>query len=119
MICCYLYTLDMTQEELKKYKEGLEVNKKEIEELIAKTPLVEDMGSDTEGTSFDQEADEAEAMVNNNAIRTTLKEKLTAINKALEKIDQGQYGKCDKCDGEIDKKTTEAAPESCICKNCK
>jgi DnaK suppressor protein len=109
----------MTQEELKKFKKGLEDNKREIEELIAKTPLVEDMGSDTEGDSFDQEADEAEAMVNNNAIRTTLQEKLKAIDKALEKIDQGVYGKCETCSCEMDKETTEATPESSVCKSCK
>ena len=119
MISCYLYTFVMTTEKLKKYRESLEDNKKEIEELITKTPLVEDMGSDTEGDSFDQEADEAEAMVNNNAIRTTLQEKLKAIDRALEKIDQGLYGKCEKCDDEIDKEIVEIAPESPVCKSCK
>lgn len=119
MIFCCIYTFGMTQEELKKYKDSLESNKKELEELIAKTPLVEDMGSDTEGTSFDQEADEAEAMVNNAAIRDSLKERLKAIDNALEKIDKGEYGKCEKCNEGIDEEKIEASPESSLCRNCK
>jgi len=76
----------MTQETLKKYKELLEKEKVELEKQLEATPLVEDMGSDTEGEDYSEETDEAEAMANNAAIRSVLKTKLRAIEEALEKM---------------------------------
>lgn len=109
----------MTQEDLNKYKEVLEKSKADLEKEMKSVPLVEDMGNDTEGDSFDEEADEAEQMVNNAAVRFTLKERLQAINAALEKIGRGDYGKCKDCDKEINKEVLDVDPESKNCKDCK
>lgn len=77
----------MTQEELKKYKEVLEKEKADLEKQLAATPLVEDMGSDVEGNEdLSEEADEAEQMANNAAVRASLEERLRAIKEALEKL---------------------------------
>ena len=77
------------------------------------------MGSDTEGEMLDEEADEAEEMTTNFALRAGLKGRLNAVNKALEKIEKGEYGKCEKCGGEISGEVLEVDPESELCKTCK
>ena len=87
-----IYTAFMTQEELNKYKQSLEKEKAEIEKELKAVPLVQDMGSDTEGNEdMSEEADEAEQMLNNAAARTVLEERLKSIEEALSKIEKGEY----------------------------
>jgi len=109
----------MNQEELTRYKELLEKTKAELEKKLAALPVVTDMGSDTEGTSQDEEADETEQMADNLAVRENFKQRLNTINEALEKIQKGAYGQCENCAGAVEKKVLEASPESKLCQNCK
>ena len=80
---------------------------------------VPDMGSDTEGETFEEEADEAEEYSKNLGIKQVLKERLLEIKNALDKISRGAYGKCENCGKEIEPKLLEVNPESRYCKNCK
>lgn len=41
------------------------------------------------------------------------------LDMALEKIDNGTYGKCESCGKEIDKKRLEAVPHARFCYECK
>ena len=80
---------------------------------------VPDMGSDTEGETFEEETDEAEEYSKNLGIKQVLKERLLDIKNALDKITRGSYGRCEKCGKEIEPKLLEVNPESRYCKNCK
>lgn len=43
---------------------------------------------------------------------------LTQINTALKRIDDGSYGQCDKCGGEIQEARLIAIPETAFCIKC-
>ena len=106
----------MTNEDLEKLKSILLEDKKRIEEEIESLKDT-DYGDDVD--SFDEESDEAEQMAINSPISGTLKTRLRGIKKALEKIENGTYGKCEDCDKEIPQARREAKPESVVCIDCK
>lgn len=112
-----------TLEELKK---KLLKEQKEIIAELKSMGEVPDMGSDTEGETYEEEADEAEEYSKNLGIKKTLKERLLDIKNALDKIakglpadGRGNYGKCENCGKEIDPKILEVDPESRLCRSCK
>lgn len=108
----------MTTDNIKKYEsELLELRdrlSREIKEVIKDT----DMGSDVSSPSG-HEADEAEERGIAYAEQITLKERLTAVLDALEKIKKGTYGVCEKCQGVIGADVLAASPESRLCRECK
>ena len=44
---------------------------------------------------------------------------LVQIQKALERIEEGTYGVCTQCKGQINKKRMDAIPYASLCKECK
>jgi len=52
-------------------------------------------------------------------LETQIRHRLASIEHALDKIENGTYGICDKCGGQIDPKRLEALPESSLCVACK
>lgn len=109
----------MNAEDLKKYEQILFNRKTQLEKELAAIPLVTEMGNESEGMTYDTEADEAEEMTTNYALRKSLQEELDGVKRALTKIESGTYGKCEQCGGEIDKDVLSALPESKLCKTCK
>jgi len=109
----------MNKEDLKKYEELLVKRRLELEKELKDLPIVTEMGTDTEGEIREEEADEAEEMTTNYGLRQSLREELGEVNKALENIKNGTYGKCEKCGAVIEKEVLDAAPESYLCENCK
>ena len=105
--------------DLKSIKEKLLKEQEEIIKQLKDLGEVPDMGSDIEGETFEEEADEAEEYSKNLGIKQVLKERLLDIKNALDKIARGAYGKCEKCGKEIEPKLLEVNPESRYCKNCK
>jgi DnaK suppressor protein len=51
-------------------------------------------------------------------LNDTEKQKLKDIDGALQKIEQGGFGVCEKCGGEIDKKRLKAVPYARFCIKC-
>lgn len=47
------------------------------------------------------------------------KNKLTSINNALKRIEEGTYGKCLRCHKEIPQERLETLPEAVLCIKCK
>ena len=47
-----------------------------------------------------------------------IESRLNAINKALEKIEAGNYGACEKCSQPIDEERLKVQPSANICMNC-
>ncbi|MDD2573484.1 MAG: TraR/DksA C4-type zinc finger protein [Bacillota bacterium] len=57
-------------------------------------------------------------MEKNMALRKQELHRLNQIEQALERIERGEYGRCDLCGGEIDLERLNTQPEADICLNC-
>lgn len=90
----------------------------ELEAQLSSVSKTADFGSDVE-TDFSQEADEAEEFSNSLGLQETLKERLQNIEAALDKMNRGEYGKCENCGKEISFDLLKVNPESKLCKDCK
>jgi len=53
------------------------------------------------------------------AIIGNLRDMLDSVNEALNKLDQGTYGKCDVCGKQIPKKRLDALPHATMCIDCR
>ena len=52
-------------------------------------------------------------------IEHALEERLQDVNHALDKIDNGEYGVCEKCKKKISSERLKVLPETRTCKDCK
>ncbi|OGZ34336.1 MAG: hypothetical protein A2Y98_00315 [Candidatus Portnoybacteria bacterium RBG_19FT_COMBO_36_7] len=68
--------------------------------------------------SPDESALEVSAYESTLPIEYALEIRLKEINKALEKIKKGTYGKCETCGKAIDEKRLQAMPEAETCAKC-
>jgi RNA polymerase-binding transcription factor DksA len=69
--------------------------------------------------SLEEAADEVEEYESRLPIEHTLELRLKDINLALEKIKQGNYGKCEKCGKEIPEERLKLLPEARTCTQCR
>ena len=111
--------MSLLEKNLQELKEQLEKEAGEIEAQLKMEKNVPEYGTDTEGASFEEEADEAEEFGKQLGVHQVLKERLINIEEALDKIIRGKYGKCEKCQKEISLEILKAVPESKFCKACK
>jgi len=104
--------------DIKKYKQKLEEEKKEVKKEIKEIESSDvDFGSDVDGG--DEESDETEEIGTKFSLEQTLKDRLSSIIHALSKFTNNSFGKCEKCGSEIEEKILEVDPESRFCKTCK
>jgi RNA polymerase-binding protein DksA len=73
-------------------------------------PKFEEMGSDMEAST-----DEAEQFEVNIGTEHALEPMLVKVEHALDKIERGSYGVCEKCGAEIPAERLKAAPEAEYC----
>lgn len=117
--------------ELKELKKKLEEEKRTIETQL-KSFAREDKKLkgdwDTKYPHFDggvgsqreeEASNEVEAYVNLLAIEHSLEIQLRDVNLALEKIQKGNYGKCEKCGKSISLQRLKALPAARTCSKCK
>lgn len=101
--------------ETQKIKDFLEMEKKELLEEIGKigVPSIHaEGGFDSKETNSNTDevldtedlADEMTNISNNNAILNELEIRLKEVNQSLEDIENGKYGVCETCGGEIEEK---------------
>jgi len=120
----------MKEKLIKKFKESLEKEKKEIENQLKKFAKEGKIPQDWEAKfphydgesgsgALERAADEVEEYETLRSIEQSLELKLRDINLALEKIKKGNYGICEKCGKEIEIERLKAIPEARFCKNCK
>lgn len=76
-----------------------------------------DYGNDVD--HFDEETDEAEGYANYVGVEQILKHRLLNIEAALEKIKNGTYGLCEKCNQRIPIEILKLNPETQWCSKCK
>ncbi len=98
-------------------KELLLKKKLEIETQMDRLSQGTDFGDDVD--DLEEETDETEELVNREGVRAAFTEELVTIQNALQRIDQGTYGVCTKCDGVIDQEVLAAEPASSLCRQCK
>lgn len=111
---------------VEQFKEKLEKEKATLEKELAGF-ATEDKNikgnwdakrTNTEDTDMEEKADEVEEYDNLLSLEHSLENKLQAVNSALEKIAQGNYGLCEKCGKEIEMERLSAYPEGKLCMNC-
>jgi len=106
-------TKDTLEESKKKLLKELSLIDGEIRQN-EKPPV---FGNDVD--DFDGETDEADALSNQLAVVSDLKNRRDDIENALRKIENGGYGICERCKKEIEPEVLSIDPESRFCKDCK
>ena len=109
----------MKKAEVKKFQDILEARKKEIMSQVA--GVTDDVYALKEDDLLD-EVDLASSESDQNMnIRLRDRERvlLKKINKALQKIEEGEYGICESCNEEINVRRLEARPVTDLCIRCK
>jgi DnaK suppressor protein len=77
------------------------------------------LGEGTSGVDLEKEADEVEQYSTMLPIEHSMEIRLKNIILALEKIQKGEYGICEKCKKPIDASRLRVSPESRFCLRCK
>ncbi|MBI5535080.1 MAG: TraR/DksA C4-type zinc finger protein [Deltaproteobacteria bacterium] len=109
----------MNKAQLKKFKNLLEAKRLELVKK-AKQTLDEDMTLDVNDLPDEMDLASSEYLQSFTfRLRGREKSFLDKINKALIKIDEGNFGICEECSEEISMKRLEARPETTLCIRCK
>jgi DnaK suppressor protein len=109
----------MNKAQLKKFKTLLETKRDEIVKK-AKQTLNEEMMLDANDLPDEMDLASSEYLQSFTfRLRGREKSFLDKIQKALLKIEDGTFGKCEECDEEISAKRLEARPETTLCIRCK
>ncbi len=109
----------MNKKDLKRFKELLLEERNALIKKASKT-LQEEATLDV--NELPDEIDQASAEYSQSFIfrlRDREKYYLSKIDKALEKIDSGEFGTCEACGEEISTKRLEARPVTTLCIRCK
>ncbi|RLA43811.1 MAG: TraR/DksA family transcriptional regulator [Gammaproteobacteria bacterium] len=99
-------------------KQRLEQRKLELEERIGK------ISDDVRHVDRPVEADSAEAVVDHendeviDALGNAAVDELTAVNRALQRLEAGDYGVCDSCGKAISAARLEVLPDAQKCVEC-
>ncbi|MBL8912093.1 MAG: TraR/DksA C4-type zinc finger protein [Archangium sp.] len=109
----------MSQKDLKAFKKSLEEMRKQIIETARKT-MEEESNFDTDDLpdEIDQASSEyAQSM----AFRLRDREKflLKKVEKALQRVEDGSFGVCERCEEQISLKRLQARPVTTLCIRCK
>jgi RNA polymerase-binding protein DksA len=114
----------ISQAELDELRTTLETEKTNLEEELASHGRVQNEMGDWQGNSSGLEGEEAdpndaadqiEELVTNVPLVAELEERHTAIEEALERMDQGIYGACEDCGKPIPLERLKANPAARTC----
>jgi len=121
----------MDKKLLNQLREKLEKEKKNIESQLEKIAKKDDKvkgdwdtlfprfdGGEFGSAALEKAADEVEEYSTLLPLEYNLENQLKDINSALEKTEKGTYGKCEKCQKEIDKDRLKAYPAARFCLKC-
>jgi DnaK suppressor protein len=108
----------LTKKDLKKFKEILEGRRDKLAELVDETR--QQIGFSREDLPDEVDLATTESgQAMNLILRDRERVLLRKIDKALEKIETGQYGLCENCGDVIEVKRLEARPVTDMCILCK
>jgi DnaK suppressor protein len=108
----------MNKKDLKRFKAALEEKRDAITNATGKKPHWENMEDTRHGDFVDQASDDNEIHVNLRLLQIDAK-LLRAIEAAIERIDNGNYGICSICEEEISLARLKAVPWTSVCIACK
>src|ERR671937_1692630 len=109
----------LKKKDLKRFKDILLARKKEILRNAQRT-LSEDMTLESDDLPDEMDLASSEYLQSFTfRLRGREKSFLDKIQKALLKIEDGTFGKCEECEEEISLKRLEARPETNLCIRCK
>lgn len=105
-------------------KNELETRREELrKELASSADQVAENDYDARfvdlGDKDDENAAEVAMFEKNLSMEKTLEISLYNVNKALKKIEEGNYGLCEKCNGYIKPERLKAFPSATSCMKCK
>ncbi len=106
------------KEKLEQEKAAIE---KQLETFATKDPKVKG-DWDSKFPKFDGDmegaADEVEEYGSRLPVEFSLETRLRDVNIALEKLEKGKYGKCEKCSKDVEKERLEVHPAARFCMKC-
>ncbi len=108
----------MNKRELKKFKTILERKRDAISSSTNKKTHWDNMENTRHGDFVDQASDDNEVHVNIRLLQTDAK-LLRAIEAAISRIENGNFGVCSICEGEISLARLNAVPWTSVCIDCK
>lgn len=100
-----------------KLKQELETAEKRLSEINTQDPY-SDPSRLNDNAASDVEASEESDHDRLAALKAELLANIERVTKAMKKISDGVYGKCEKCGSEIDEKRLEVFPEAVYCFDC-
>ena len=116
----------MKEDILEKIKKDLLARKEQIEKELGSFAKEDKFVKDNYRSEFpdfgdkeDENAEEIAQYTDNLSIEYSLESTLRDINKALDRIENGTYGKCAYCGQEIAEERLLARPTSNACVQCK
>ncbi|PIT92706.1 MAG: hypothetical protein COU08_00900 [Candidatus Harrisonbacteria bacterium CG10_big_fil_rev_8_21_14_0_10_42_17] len=107
----------ISKEKIEELKALLTKTKSELKEEIESLEKTPEMGNDV--NSGDEETDETSAFGAQLGMEMPIKDRLARVEEALRKMEDGSYGICEKCSGNIEGEILDIDPESELCKECK
>ena len=116
----------MEQRLLEELKSQLQIKKRQLEsqlsEFATKDPNLKDDWDTTyprvpQG-NLEEAADEVEEYSTKLNVEFNLESQLKDVNAALEKIERGSFGICEKCKNPIASERLKVSPEARLCSNC-
>lgn len=109
---------ESVREQLLSERSRLERELKVFEQELSSS-LEEASGESPYGQHLAENASAALEREMDLTLEENLRDVLARIDRALAKLDEGTYGVCDRCKGEIGKERLEAAPYASLCMRCK
>ena len=109
-----------------KYKKIQDQLQKEYQRLADELEQVQTSASSSEerreGSPFgkrEEEATETLELEKRLTLENRIRQEMSVVDHALDKINKGTYGKCDNCGQEIPLERLEVLPQAGLCVNCK
>ena len=103
---------------MSEYDSVIEMLKSRKEELEDRLNRVEDSLRKTHAKDWSEQAQERENEEVVEQLEVTLRAELSQVNEAFTRIENGEYGICEVCDGPIRPERLEALPYTNRCFNC-
>jgi DnaK suppressor protein len=98
----------------------LEARRRQLAEELAELTKPPESGSNLSfGKRIGEGTTEAVERISSTAAARSIAAALAAVDRALEKVDEGTYGLCDDCGQPISSERLEAMPSATLCVTCR
>jgi RNA polymerase-binding protein DksA len=114
--------LEVAATNLNHVRAKLEAEKKRFQDELSQMKVSRDSEERREGSPFgkrEEEATESMELEKRLALENRLESLIAEVDRAINKLDAGTYGKCDICNEAIDPERLEALPQAIMCVSCR